>query len=288
MYSHFIEVRLDAVGKRFDSVRALDSVSTRIGGAGGTVGILGPNGAGKTTLLRCIGTALTPDTGSVFIDGLDVADRSNLRRVRKSLGLMPQDSNLYPDFRVEEFLDYVAILKEIVNRRDRAKQVSKVIEEVQLTKERRKKVKALSGGMKRRLLLAQALIGEPRLLILDEPTAGLDPEQRLRFRELISQLGETRTVLLSTHQTDDVAACCQAVVVLSKGRIIFEGGPGALTSIASGRVWLTAEKREGARVQWRTPDGHYRFVGSPGPGDSMADATIEDGYLLVLGAAGES
>jgi ABC-2 type transport system ATP-binding protein len=138
--------------------------------------------------------------------------------------------------------------------------------------------------MKRRVALAQALLGHPELLVLDEPTAGLDPEQRLRFREVVSEIAEDRTVILSTHQTEDVAALCQRVVVLHEGNTQFDGSVTELTALADGRVWLADSRPVGARVAWRTADGHHRTIGDPPAGAALVEPTIEDGYLLLVGA----
>jgi ABC-2 type transport system ATP-binding protein len=144
-------------------------------------------------------------------------------------------------------------------------------------------VRKLSGGMRRRLALAQALLGDPKFVVLDEPTAGLDPEQRMRFRALVSRLGESRTVLLSTHQTEDVAALCERVVVLHRGRAVFDGTPAGLAAHAAGQVWLSVEPPSSARLYWRNPDGRYRTVGARPDGGEPAEPTIEDGYLLLVG-----
>jgi ABC-2 type transport system ATP-binding protein len=145
-----------------------------------------------------------------------------------------------------------------------------------------RRTRALSGGMRRRLALAQALLGDPRLLILDEPTAGLDPEQRLRFRDLISTLGEDRAILVSTHQTEDVAALCPHVVVLAEGTAVASGSPAELAGLARGRVWLGEQRDPGALVAWRTADGRQRQIGTPPPGAEPVEPTLEDGYLLLL------
>jgi ABC-2 type transport system ATP-binding protein len=158
-----------------------------------------------------------------------------------------------------------------------------VIEAVDLTSVSGKRVRALSGGMRRRVALAASLLGEPQFLVLDEPTAGLDPEQRLRFRELVSRAGEGRAVLLSTHQTEDVAALCQDVVVLDKGRVLFQGTPSDLSAFAAGRVWLADERAGGAELVWRTGEGRFRHLGTPPSGADLVEPTLEDGYLLLVG-----
>ena len=157
-----------------------------------------------------------------------------------------------------------------------------MIEEVDLSDVRGKRIKKLSGGMRQRVALAAALVGDPGFLVLDEPTVGLDPEQRMRFRELIARAGEGRTVLLSTHQTEDVAMLCNRVVVMAAGVIRFDGTPAELTARAAGRVWSSAERDPGAMAGWRTGLGVFRNVGDPPPGADLVEPTLEDGYLITL------
>jgi ABC-2 type transport system ATP-binding protein len=268
------------VHKRLGTTRALNGASLSLDT--GITGLLGPNGAGKTTLMRILATVLAPDDGSVRLLGRDPADASERVEIRRLLGYMPQEPGFPPRFTAFEFLDYIAILKEHTVRRARHDEVRRVLDLVGLTDVARRRTGALSGGMRRRLALAQALLGDPRLLILDEPTAGLDPEQRLRFRELISRLGEDRAILVSTHQTEDVAALCTSVVVLAGGRTVLTGTPGELTAAARGRVWLGEARDAGAVIAWRTADGRQRQVGTPPPGVELVEPTLEDAYLLVL------
>ena len=268
------------VRKRLGSTRALDGASLSLGV--GITGLLGPNGAGKTTLMRILATVLAPDDGRVELLGRDPGDARERVEIRRRLGYMPQEPGFPPRFTAFEFLDYIAILKEHTERRARHDEVRRVLDLVGLTDVARRRTGALSGGMRRRLALAQSLMGDPRLLILDEPTAGLDPEQRLRFREVISRLGEDRAILVSTHQTEDVAALCTSVVVLAGGRTILTGTPGELTAAARGRVWLGEARDAGAVIAWRTADGRQRQVGTPPPGVELAEPTLEDAYLLVL------
>ncbi|CAM5279524.1 ABC transporter ATP-binding protein [Streptomyces violaceorubidus] len=162
----------------------------------------------------------------------------------------------------------------------------RVLEAVDLGEVRGRRIKKLSGGMRQRVALAAALVGDPGFLVLDEPTVGLDPEQRMRFRELIAEAGEGRTVLLSTHQTEDVAMLCHRVIVMAAGAVRFDGTPAELTARAAGRVWNSAEKDPGAKAGWRTGTGSFRNVGDPPPGAEPAEPTLEDGYLLVLDGAG--
>jgi len=271
------------VTKRFVRTQALAGVSLSL--SSGVTGLLGPNGAGKTTLLRILATVLAPDSGSVRTLGLDPANPREQTRIRRSLGYLPQEPGFQRGFSVFEFVDYVAILKEMTHARARHDEVRRVIDSVDLTLVSGKRVRALSGGMRRRVALAAALLGDPSLLVLDEPTAGLDPEQRLRFRELVSRAGEGRAVVLSTHQTEDVAALCQDVVVLHEGRVRFQGTPAQLAGLADGRVWYAAARGEGAALAWRTGDGRHRNLGTPPVGAEPVPPTLEDGYLLLLGSA---
>ncbi|MGW2981881.1 ABC transporter ATP-binding protein [Streptomyces humidus] len=265
---------------RFGGTRALDGVSLRL--SHGVTGLLGPNGAGKTTLLRVLATAVPPDGGRFTALGHDPGTPSGRLALRRTLGYLPQNPGFHPDFTAFDFVDYVAILKELTDRTARLGEVRRVLEAVDLSEVRGKRLKRLSGGMRQRVALAAALVGDPGFLVLDEPTVGLDPEQRMRFRELIAQAGEGRTVLLSTHQTEDVAMLCHRVVVLARGRVRFEGAPAELTARAAGRVWSSAERDPNALAGWRTGMGAFRNVGDPPKGADLVEPTLEDGYLLVL------
>ncbi|MFF3939286.1 ABC transporter ATP-binding protein [Streptomyces phaeofaciens] len=265
---------------RFGGTRALDGVSLRL--SRGVTGLLGPNGAGKTTLLRVLATAVPPDGGQFTALGHDPRTSSGRLGLRRTLGYLPQTPGFHQDFTAFEFVDYVAILKELSDRAARHGEVRRVLDAVDLSDVRGKRLKRLSGGMRQRVALAAALVGDPGFLVLDEPTVGLDPEQRMRFRELIAQAGEGRTVLLSTHQTEDVAMLCHRVVVLAGGRVRFEGTPAELTARAAGRVWSSAERAPDALAGWRTGVGTFRNIGDPPAGADLLDPTLEDGYLLSL------
>ncbi|MFJ8137249.1 ABC transporter ATP-binding protein [Streptomyces sp. NPDC096013] len=265
---------------RYGSTQALDGVSLRLGE--GVTGLLGPNGAGKTTLLRVLATATPADSGSFTVLGHDPGTTAGRQEVRRALGYLPQTPGFHPDFTAFEFVDYVAILKELTDRAGRHQEVRRVLAEVDLSDVRGKRIKKLSGGMRQRVALAAALVGDPGFLVLDEPTVGLDPEQRMRFRELIARAGEGRTVLLSTHQTEDVAMLCNRVVVMAGGVIRFDGTPAELTARAAGRVWSSAERDPGAMAGWRTGLGVFRNVGDPPAGADLVQPTLEDGYLITL------
>lgn len=269
--------------KHFGSTVALDGIDATIGG--GVTGLLGPNGAGKTTLLRIAATVLAPDTGETTLLGWNPNKAQERVQIRRRLGYMPQEPGFHRNFTVFEFIDYVAILKELTDRKTRHDEVRRVIDVVELMPKAHKKIRTLSGGMRRRVALAQSLIGNPDLLILDEPTAGLDPEQRLRFRDMISHLAEDRTVLLSSHQTDDIAALCTTVLVMDRGRVLFRGTPRQLTDTATGQVWIADTRDPSVPVAWRTGEGYYRHIGAAPTGATIIEPTIEDGYLLLVGAA---
>ena len=277
-------VYADGVTKSFGRTRAVAGFC--LTADRGVTGLLGPNGAGKTTLLRCLATVLAPDGGTLRLLGRDPAVGEQRREVRRRLGYLPQEPGFQRGFTVFEFIDYIAILKEMVNRRTRHDEVRRVIAEVSLESVSGKKIRKLSGGMRRRLGLAQALLGSPELLVLDEPTVGLDPEQRLRFREMIGRAGEARTVILSTHQTEDVAALCSRVVVINGGRTLFTGPPTELVAQADGRVWLDDHRDPGAAAAWRTGDGNYRNIGDAPAGADLVEPSIEDAYLLLIGDQG--
>ncbi|MFE2536372.1 ABC transporter ATP-binding protein [Streptomyces sp. NPDC059371] len=275
-------VSASGLSLRFGGTLALDDVSLRL--RQGVTGLLGPNGAGKTTLLRVLATAVPADRGSFTVLGHDPAGTAGRLDVRRALGYLPQTPGFHQDFSAFEFVDYVAILKELTDRGARHREVRRVLDSVGLSDVRAKRIKRLSGGMRQRVALAAALVGDPGFLVLDEPTVGLDPEQRMRFRELIAQAGEGRTVLLSTHQTEDVAMLCHRVIVMDAGRIRFEGTPAELTERAAGRVWSSTERDPSALAGWRTGTGAFRNVGDPPEGADLLEPTLEDGYLLTLDA----
>jgi ABC-2 type transport system ATP-binding protein len=274
-------IEIGAVSKRFGRTTALHGVT--FDAAAGITGLLGPNGAGKTTLLRMMATVLAPDDGRIRLLGWDPGVADERLAIRRRLGYMPQEPGFHRAFTAFEFVDYVAILKEMTDRRARHDEVRRVLGVVGLEGVSEKKIKALSGGMRRRVALAQSLLGDPDLLVLDEPTAGLDPEQRLRFREIVSERTSDQTVILSTHQTEDVAALCQRVVVMLDGQVLFEGTPRELTDVAEGRVWLAGERAAAARLSWRNADGAHRNIGDAPSGADLVKPTLEDGYLLLVG-----
>jgi ABC-type multidrug transport system ATPase subunit len=243
-------IRVTGLRVRHRRTLALDSVDLDLGT--GVHGLLGPNGAGKTSLIRVLATVARPDGGRVELLGRDTADHRARSAVRRRLGYLPQEFGYYPGFTVREFVAYVAWLKEVPSARVPAA-VERAVARVGLADRVDAKVRTLSGGMVRRVGIAQAIVNEPDVLLLDEPTAGLDPEQRVEFRDLLRELGGTATVVVSTHLVEDVAAACTEVTLLDGGRIAYRGTPAALTLLGEG---------------------------SDGPGDHP----IERGYTAVLRA----
>ena len=274
------------LSKRFGATRAVDGIDLSIDR--GVVGVLGPNGAGKTTLLRVLATVLAPDGGDIALFGLDPGRPDDRLAIRRNLGYLPQSPGLYDGFSVFDLVDYVAVLTEMTDRVARRDEVRRVLETVGLTDVMHKKIRRLSGGTRQRVGLAAAMLGQPPLLILDEPAAGLDPDHRLRLRSLLSDAGATGTVVLSTHQTAEVAAFCQRVLVILAGRVLFSGSPGELADLAAGRVWVDDHADVGTVRSWITADGSTRNLGEPPAGAELTDPTIDDGYLLVTNTEGRA
>ena len=275
-------VSIRQLSKRFGSTVAVDAVDLDL--APGVTGLLGPNGAGKSTLMRMLATVAAPDSGSISVFGHDPSTGMGRLEIRRRLGYQPQEPGFHDHFTCFQFVDYVAILKEWTRRRERHDEVRRVLGLVGLADVSNRRISQLSGGMKRRLAIAQVMLGAPDLLVLDEPTAGLDPEQRLRFRELLGIGSRSATVLLSTHQTDDVAALCNRVIVLLDGAVRFDGTPTALAGCAGGHVWLADERDPRADLGWVGGDGRWRNIGEPPPGVESVTPTIEDGYLVLADA----
>jgi ABC-2 type transport system ATP-binding protein len=220
-----VNVQVQGLTRRFGRTEAVRGVDLSIDT--GVFGLLGPNGAGKTTLLRTMATVIPPSSGTIRLLGNDPAQRSACRRIRRRLGYLPQMLGYYPNFTVAEFVEYFALLKQIPHAHV-GHAVAQAIERVRLGDRARSKMRTLSGGMLRRAGIAQAIVNEPALLLLDEPTAGLDPEHRIEFRSLLRDIGETATVVLSTHLAEDVQAACDRVAVMRAGRIAFLGSTAQL------------------------------------------------------------
>jgi ABC-2 type transport system ATP-binding protein len=217
--------------RRFGRTSAVAGVDLAAGA--GVLGLLGPNGAGKTSLLRMMATVIRPTSGRLRLLDRDPGSYSPRKEIRRRLGYLPQNLGYYPSFTVAEFVEYFALLKEVPPRRVPAA-VASAVERVGLGDQARKKLRTLSGGMLRRVGIAQAIVNDPDLLLLDEPTAGLDPEQRVHFRALLRELGQHATVVVSTHLVEDVGAACTGVALMDAGKIVFRGTPGELTARAEG------------------------------------------------------
>jgi ABC-type multidrug transport system ATPase subunit len=277
---------------------ALDGVDLRVGT--GLFGLLGPNGAGKSTLMRIICTLLVPTAGRVRVGGHDVVrERSQVRRL---FGYLPQEFGAWRLHRVEEVLDTLASLSGLASRDDRRRRVGEVLEAVGLDPVADRKVKKLSGGMVRRLGVAQALVHEPPVLVVDEPTVGLDPEERLRFRQLMAQLGRERVIVLSTHIVADLGSGCEDMALIDRGKVVFRGSPAELIKRARGRVIeisvpLTDEASLPAdlEVVSRSVSSDRVTVrgvigdGKPPVGATqVTDPTLEEGYLAFMAARGRA
>ena len=226
-----MNVTLADVHRSFGKNKAVDGVSLELGT--GVFGLLGPNGAGKTSLLRMLATVLPPSSGQIALLGRDPRRPAARREIRRRLGYLPQNLGYYPAFTVVEFVEYFALLKEMPSAAV-PKAVAAAVERVDLGAKARAKLRTLSGGMLRRVGIAQAIVNDPELLLLDEPTAGLDPEQRVQFRALMRSLGETSTVVVSTHLVEDVGAACSEVTLMTSGKLLFRGTPDELTARGEG------------------------------------------------------
>jgi ABC-2 type transport system ATP-binding protein len=270
-------------------VHALDDVTLTI--TSGPFGLLGPNGAGKTTLMRILAGILRPSSGKLEIGEYNGNTEQGRSAIKRVLGYLPQDFGVYPDLTAREFLDYIGILKGLDTRTARHQRVEELLEIVSLTPVSHRKLKTFSGGMKRRIGIAQALLNDPQLLIVDEPTAGLDPEERIRFRNLLSELGGNRTIILSTHIVEDIAQTCQKLAIMKGGHIIFQGNVADLISKASGKVWIVNTrgiKPEGNNTVMSTlhlnSSVQYRVVGelSDRAGAIQAEPNVEDSYVWQM------
>jgi len=284
-----VDVHILKLTKYYGKFRALCEINLSI--PGGMFGLLGPNGAGKTTLMRIITTLIPLSSGQVVVEGVDVMKEP--QRVRKSLGYIPQDFGFCKSLRAWEVLDYIGAMKNIPAQK-RKSQIEAVLEEVNLTREAARRVGTFSGGMKQRLGIAQALLGDPELIVVDEPTAGLDPEQRIRFRNLLARLSRRRTIILSTHIIGDIEASCSGLAVLNLGRLAFSGSPQELVEYARDRVWQVNVQAE----EWRKLELHYPVLSSrsvngniearlladhaPVAGSSLTEPSLEDGYIAVM------
>jgi ABC-2 type transport system ATP-binding protein len=275
-----LPVQLSGVSRYYGRRCAVADLDLQVGP--GVLGLLGPNGAGKTTLLRMLATALAPTQGEVRLFGHDPAVVAERTEIRRRLGYLPQEVGFPRGFTAFGFVDYVAVLKEWTEADVRHAEVRRVLDLVDLVDAGPRKIRTLSGGQRRRLALAQALLGNPALLVLDEPTTGVDPEQRVVLRSVLSESARDAVVVLSTHQTEDVAALCERVVVLDAGRVRYDGSVTGLVERAAGCVWLADEPDSIAHASWRTGSGRYRNVAAQPPaGADVVEPTLEDAYLLL-------
>ncbi|MDX1387810.1 MAG: ATP-binding cassette domain-containing protein [Acidobacteriota bacterium] len=277
---------------------ALDGVNLNVGT--GLFGLLGPNGAGKSTLMRIVCTLLVPTEGTVHVGGHDVV--RNRRAVRELIGYLPQEFNAWRLHRVEEVLDTLSFLSGVTDKARRKKRVREVLEQVGLLDVADRKVKKLSGGMVRRLGVAQSLIHDPRVLVVDEPTVGLDPQERLRFRKLMASLGQDRVILLSTHIVADLGSGCHDLSIIDAGKIVFRGSPAELMQHARGRVFevtvgvgmedslgpdveIVSRMKEGVGIKIR---GVSAGGTAPKGATTIADPTLEEAYLAFMATRGRA
>lgn len=274
-----MELQISGLNKVYKGgVRALDDVNLTI--PVGLYGLLGPNGAGKSTLMRTIATLQEPDSGSIRFDGLDVLRSKD--EVRRMLGYLPQDFGVYPRVNAEEMLDQIALLKGIANRRQRKEVVQEMLHRVNLWEHRRKRLTGYSGGMRQRFGIAQALIGNPRLLIVDEPTAGLDPGERNRFYNLLAEIGDNVIVILSTHIVEDVTDLCSNMAIIHLGKVLFAGAPEDAVHRLEGKVWRKSITRDAVKdYASRMPVISNKLVAGRPQIHVFADAAPEDGFIPV-------
>ena len=275
-----------------NGVRALDGVD--LSAPRGMFGLLGPNGAGKSTLMRTIATLQTADSGAVRFGEIDVL--AEPAALRAQLGYLPQDFGVYPRISARALLNHLAVLKGVANAKARKSLVDALLEQTNLTQVANKSVAGYSGGMRQRFGIAQALIGDPSLIIVDEPTAGLDPEERYRFQNLLSEIGENVVVILSTHIVDDVAELCPRMAIMDRGRIVAQGEPAQLIAALEGQVWrkvidkgeLEAHRARYRIISARLAQGrtiiHIHQKDDPGDGFEPATPTLEDVYFTTIRA----
>lgn len=285
-----MEIRIEHLTKSYGKKNVLQDISLQI--PVGMYGLLGENGAGKTTLMRILATTLEPDAGMVQMCGID---RNRKKQVREIIGYLPQEFAVYPNMTVGSALDYLGILAGLSGK-ERKKRIDLVLKQVNLEQERSKRFKTLSGGMKRRFGIAQALLNDPRILIIDEPTAGLDPEERLRFYNLLSELARDKIILISTHIAADVKAACSKAAVLCRGRILFQGEISGLLEMGNGKVYsavLCQSELEDFKKRYCVVSVHQngtdvscRFLSEkiPSLDCEPCEPTVEDSYLYLLSA----
>ena len=286
-----MELRISNLSKTYaNGVVALDNISLTI--PAGMFGLLGPNGAGKSTLMRTLATLQECDSGSVFFGEYDVLDEKD--EIRRLLGYLPQDFGLYPKVTAYELLDHFAVLKGLSNRARRREVVEGLLQQTNLYDVRHQRLGGFSGGMRQRFGIAQALLGDPRLIIVDEPTAGLDPQERVRFHNLLSDIGDDRTVLLSTHIVSDVADLCANMAIINHGHVLLCGQTQQLIDDVSDKIWARfIDKRDLPAFQLRHPVISSRLLSGrtlihvyseddPGDGFEEAIGDLEDVYFATI------
>jgi ABC-2 type transport system ATP-binding protein len=276
-----------------NGTRALDAVTLEV--PRGMFGLLGPNGAGKSTLMRCLATLQIPSSGAIRFGDIDVL--KNPAALRRTLGYLPQDFGVYPRVSAVAMLDHLAILKGITKRAERKATIDALLHQVNLWDVRKNAIAGFSGGMRQRFGIAQALIGNPSLIIVDEPTAGLDPEERNRFLNLLSEIGENVVVILSTHIVEDVSDLCQRMAIIAGGHIVGAGAPADMIASLRGRLWRKViEKRSldiykaryeviSTRLSGGITSIHVLADKHPGPGFEPAQGGLEDVYFSTLSAS---
>src|SRR5450631_733478 len=262
-----------------NGVRALNNLSLTVGN--NMFGLLGPNGAGKSSLMRTIATLQDPDAGSIDLDGLNVLTQKN--EVRKILGYLPQEFGVYPKMSAVDMLNHLAILKGVTAKGERREMVDALLQQTNLWDARKKSLSTYSGGMKQRFGIAQALLGNPKLIIVDEPTAGLDPAERNRFLNLLSSIGSTVTVILSTHIVDDVRELCPRMAIISNGELLLEGAPSQAMSALNGKIWskvvASDDELRALEAQMRVISTH--LVGGQHEIRVYSDSNPGDGFRSI-------
>jgi ABC-2 type transport system ATP-binding protein len=277
-----------------NGVKALKNLSLTIGN--NMFGLLGPNGAGKSTLMRTVATLQDPDSGSIDLDGLNVLAKKN--EVRKVLGYLPQEFGVYPKMSATDMLHHLAVMKGVTSSKERREMVDALLEQTNLWDARKKALSTYSGGMKQRFGIAQALLANPRLIIVDEPTAGLDPAERNRFLNLLSSIGRDVTVILSTHIVDDVRELCPRMAIIASGEVLLEGAPAQALSALHGKIWskvvASDDELRALEAQMQVISTHLvggqheiRVYADTNPGDGFrpVDSGLEDVYFLNLSPA---
>lgn len=284
------KIQLKNVSKFYGSKQALDHVNLEI--RSGMFGLLGRNGAGKTTLMKAITTLLTPTSGEITVCGINTGEAA---KIREMVGYLPQDFSMYGNMTVYEAMDYIGVLSRL-SQQERKARIPLLLEKVNLKSNTRTKVKAMSGGMRRRLGIAQAILHNPKVLIVDEPTAGLDPEERIRFRNLLSEIAEERIVILSTHIVGDIEATCEHIAVMDEGKIIFNGTVTQLLEDADGHIYegkvsrieieQIKKKYEVTNVLMMSTEAQIRFIAKNKEevftGAQLVQPNVEDAYMYLM------